>query len=175
MLQRMYDDGQQRNGMSLDVRHKYSLSNKKKSSQKRIRKGLLLFRRISINLYIQKTLFRNEHILFILKPQSLDRLSNLWANGFDTVHSDYLHPLLQSLAALMKLFFFFFFFLIYFYLLDTLSSVCNFTILFNLSFLFFLFLLMSSMQLLCIFPLPRLPFLDITWTQHNKIVGFIFR
>ena len=73
----MYDGGQQRNGMSLDIRHKYSLSNKKKSSQKRIRKGLLLFRRISVILYIQKTLFRNEQILFILKPQSLNRLSTL--------------------------------------------------------------------------------------------------
>ena len=35
----------------------------------RIRKRLLLYRMISINLYGQKTLFRNEHILIILKPQ----------------------------------------------------------------------------------------------------------
>ena len=35
----------------------------------RIRKRLLLYRRISIDLYVQKTLFRNEHILIILKPQ----------------------------------------------------------------------------------------------------------
>ena len=34
----------------------------------RIRKRLLLYKRISIDLYIQKTLFRNEHILIILKP-----------------------------------------------------------------------------------------------------------
>ena len=35
----------------------------------RIRKMLLLYRRISIDLYVQKMLFRNEHILIILKPQ----------------------------------------------------------------------------------------------------------
>ena len=35
----------------------------------RIRKRLLLYRRISIDQYGQKTLFRNEQILIILKPQ----------------------------------------------------------------------------------------------------------
>ena len=35
----------------------------------RIRKRLLLYRRISIDLYGQKTLFRNEQILIILKLQ----------------------------------------------------------------------------------------------------------
>ena len=73
---------------------------KRKAAKKRVRKGLLLFGRISIKLYIQNTIFRSTHILIILKPQYLDRLSNLWGNGFDNVYFDYHYHFFSSLMKL---------------------------------------------------------------------------
>ena len=140
----------------------------------RIRKRLLLYRMISIDLYIQKTLFRWTHS-HNFKASNIFRLSHLWGNGF------ILYILITSttsLEALMKLETNLSAFL-------TSSSGYPFKCVpisrypFNLSFLFSLFLLTSSMQLLCLFPRACLPFLtrgilDITWIQHDKIVGYIF-
>ena len=57
MLQRMYDDGQQRNGMSLGIRHKYSLSNKKKSSQKKNKERAFTFQKdFYQSVYTENTL-----------------------------------------------------------------------------------------------------------------------
>ena len=71
----------------------------------RIRKRLLLYRRISINLYVQKTLFRNEHI-HDFKASNILRLSHLWGNGLilyilitSTTSSEALMQLETSLSA----------------------------------------------------------------------------
>ena len=73
----------------------------------RIRKRLLLYRRISIDLYGQKTLFRNEHS-HNFKASNILRLSHLWGNGFklfilitSTTSSKALMKLETSLSAFL--------------------------------------------------------------------------
>ena len=67
-LQRMYEYRQQRNEMSLDIRPEYFLHKENKSSQKRKKERAFTFQKDFYRpVCMQKALFRNVHILIILK------------------------------------------------------------------------------------------------------------
>ena len=95
MLQKINENGPQWNGMSLDIRQKYFLSNKMKSSQKRKRRGLLLFKDFYQPVYTESTLSKWTHS-HNFKASISWWLSHLWGNGLDIIYSNHLYHLFSS-------------------------------------------------------------------------------
>lgn len=107
MTQRMHEDGQHWNGVSLIRRQKNFLCNEKKSSQKRKKERAFP---------LEKDLYQ------LVKPESLDRLSHSWGNVFCYCNLWLPLPLLQQLGWSSQRVSVLFWHL----LLDTPSSACQF-------------------------------------------------